>query len=568
MKRISILVVLGLIVAMTFRGVSALAAGSDPEAELKKAIKDRNITTTRSAAEQMSSANNEKAFQGMISIIKGLQMEDIEYYWAILNAIANFTGSDVVSKMADYIIKNKSTPLAKDLLTVLKLNKSSEIVPLLEKVLQGGTDEMKIMAIEHMAELYYKETIKVLVDFIATLDDKKDAEWVRKVAEALSSITGLERAPYVQNWTSWWNDNKDKSAAEIIKPMKGSTSETGTAVDHMGYVRNTAFNRLKQLQADKIIVVSSFDSCPDGQDHNYDHVEEILAKFGIPHTVVRKKDFDVDSYKLTEKWFVGINCNQFKEHCVAKGHGPSGEKSGWRMSPCVGPGDHQPFSSRFKDSTVKKIEEFVANGGFLFTEDAEIEEVLERGFKGVVRHSDYLPEKVVKIFPALGASTHPYLKGVFDAIQKPQTVEEENAPPSVPGETLSRKVKSSAAGKASWKIDDQSPDLIVVKPDMVTVLIVSPSLKGGTKETGGAPLAVTFGYSKEGNPMQVVSAAATGGTGYTGVPMALLKAGRVLHVMSHFGKQKSSDDEFPLQNLIVNFFVELSERKLGDARKK
>ncbi|MFH1227445.1 MAG: hypothetical protein V1701_06030 [Planctomycetota bacterium] len=568
MKRIGLLAVLGLIVAMTFRGVSALAAGADPEAELKKAIKDRNIATTRTLAEQMSSANNEKAFQGMINILKGLQMEDMEYYWAILNAMANFTGSDVVGKMTDYIIKNKSTPLAKDILTVLKLNKCREILPLLEKVLQGGTDEMKIMAIEHMAELYYKETIKVLVDFIATLDDKKNSEWVRKVAEALASITGLERGSYVQSWTYWWNENKDKPEAEIIKPMKGSTSETGTAADHMGYVRNTSFNRLKQMPADKIIVVSALDSClgPTHKDHNFDHIEEILTKFGIPHTVVTKKDFDIDSYKLTDKWFVGINCNMFKEHCTASTCFATKDKANWRLNVCGGPGPHNPSSNRFRDTTVLKVEEFVANGGFLFTEDAEIEELLERGFKGVIRHSEYLPEKVVKIFPAFGVSTHPYLKGVFDAVQKPVDVEE-GAPPAVPGETLSRKIKSSA-GKASWKIDNDSPDLIVVNPGAVTVLIVSPSLKGGTKETGGSPLAVTFGYSKEGNPMQVVSAAATGGSGYAGVPMALLKAGRVMHVMSHFGKQKSSDDEFPLQNLIVNFFVELNERKLGDARKK
>jgi hypothetical protein len=137
----------------------------------------------------------------------------------------------------------------------------------------------------------------------------------------------------------------------------------------------------------------------------------------------------------------------------------------------------------------------------------------------------------------------------------------------VSGGTMSVKVKMrSNVGKAMWKIDNLSPDIKIAKPEAVTVLIVTPSLKSDNKD--GAPVAITFSYSEAG-PTQVTTGGGGGGSGYvSGISLGQLKGGRVLHVMSHFGKQKSADDEFPLQNLIVNFMTELNERKLGLARKR
>jgi hypothetical protein len=573
MKRF-ILFAIAAVICLTALG--SWAADSN-EAELKKALKDKNKSKIQKTAEQIAQNNNEQSFQTLVQAVKGLAAEEMEYYWIILSVMSNFSNSDTVNKIADYIIKNKTAPLSKDLLYALQGNKRRDVIPALDQILQKGTDEMKLMALDHLAEVYFKDAVRVLIDFMRTLDDKKDVDWARKTAESLSSVAGLEKGPYVQTWVSWWEAVKDKDEAEVVKPMKGSTSDTGTAADHMGYKRNTAFNRLKGLPKDKIIVVSALDSCrtPAHADHNFDHVEAILEKFGIPHTVVKKKDFDTEAYDIKEKWFIGINCNFFKDHCTGDTCFATQEKGEWRTVRCGGKDNHFPHSTRFSDKTVKKVAEWVANGGFLFSEDAVIEELLEREFKGAVRHSTYLTERTVKIFPAPGASTHPYLRGVFEKPEKPPDempmdggggMGGDSGTSSVKDETRSVKVKSNV-GKASWKIDNDSPDLVVAKPEMVTVLIVSPQL-GSSKEWGGAPVAITFAYSADGGARQVPSTAATGGSGYSGVPMSLLKAGRVLHVMSHFGKQESGDDEFPLQNLIVNFMIELSERKLGQARKK
>ena len=47
-----------------------------------------------------------------------------------------------------------------------------------------------------------------------------------------------------------------------------------------------------------------------------------------------------------------------------------------------------------------------------------------------------------------------------------------------------------------------------------------------------------------------------------------MTGGRVLYVLSHFGKQKSEDDEYTLQNLLLNFLIEASERRAHYVRRR
>jgi hypothetical protein len=82
--------------------------------------------------------------------------------------------------------------------------------------------------------------------------------------------------------------------------------------------------------------------------------------------------------------------------------------------------------------------------------------------------------------------------------------------------------------KHEWKIDNESPSIAVLSPK-VEVLIVSSDLE---KKCGDPAVALTFSAKK----------------------------GRVLHVLSHFGKQSSTHNEATLENLLVNFLIEVNVR--------
>jgi hypothetical protein len=107
----------------------------------------------------------------------------------------------------------------------------------------------------------------------------------------------------------------------------------------------------------------------------------------------------------------------------------------------------------------------------------------------------------------------------------------------------------------TWLIDKDSPVIQIRDKGKVTVLIGSKDVASVGKGTDA--VAITF----------VVSPKGPGGADpvATGAPIeqdrTKMSGGRVLHVMSHMGKQKSRTDEHAIQNLLLNFLIEASERK-------
>ena len=171
----------------------------------------------------------------------------------------------------------------------------------------------------------------------------------------------------------------------------------------------------------------------------------------------------------------------------------------------------------------------------------------------------------VRIKPARGASSHPYLRGVFvapvnlddlDEFGEDSFYEDEQAreeaedelregyDPTVEDDPADD-VDDSQTGidpeveledpddpevkldivNHKWTIDDES-HAIHLKSKKVRVLISSTQLK---KKTGDGAVAITFAYGK----------------------------GRVMHVLSHFGKQESTQDTATIENLLVNWLMEI-----------
>jgi hypothetical protein len=106
-----------------------------------------------------------------------------------------------------------------------------------------------------------------------------------------------------------------------------------------------------------------------------------------------------------------------------------------------------------------------------------------------------------------------------------------------------------------WKVDNLSPSMRVVDAAKVTVLLASKDLVANDNNTA---VAVVF------SPGEVIAAPEPNKRTRSGgakAPASVgARPGLVLHVLSHFGKQKSETDEFTLQNLLVNFLLEAQER--------
>ena len=101
-----------------------------------------------------------------------------------------------------------------------------------------------------------------------------------------------------------------------------------------------------------------------------------------------------------------------------------------------------------------------------------------------------------------------------------------------------------------------SPVIEVTGKGKVTVLMSSPDL---AKDEGAdkAAVAVTF-----------LPAGAKGEKGAVQGKLEAVRGGRVLHVLSHFAKQKSDQDAFALQNMLLNFLMEAQRRSKISGRGK
>jgi hypothetical protein len=175
--------------------------------------------------------------------------------------------------------------------------------------------------------------------------------------------------------------------------------------------------------------------------------------------------------------------------------------------------------------TSEKVREFVARGGYLFSTDLTAQHLVNRAFPGYLELRGSLSGQIATILPHSGSTGHPLLRGV-----------------DIPLTTV--------ASRLSWTIDEGGPAL-GYDSKRVIPLIESPEL---AKKRKPPATALTF-------LPDVRVAQETPGHGGVYEVLDQLIVGRVVCVLSHFNKQRSKEDSFTLQNLLINFLIEAKDRK-------
>ena len=228
------------------------------------------------------------------------------------------------------------------------------------------------------------------------------------------------------------------------------------------------------------------------------------------------------------------------------------------------------------DSAVQKLKKYVERGGYLFTEDWGLVDILPRAWPQLVGPGPYLPEAEVDVAPARGSTTHPMLRGVFVSAKK--IIKETDigkkheggikGGPKTESEDIRKKIEETVKKPDNkWKVDDESPYIEVKNKSKVTILMTSKKVR--ELSSGHGTVALTFGgpygYGKgEGvsrkTRTQLRDKGEQGGLGKH-VPGVI--KGRVLHVLSHFARQHAKEDEFALQNLALNFLLEAKRRRMS-----
>jgi hypothetical protein len=550
-----------LIGVLALLGASGALAAQDlkpVEKALSQALKENNRKGVESAAAQLLTAGSPEAMKVLLNAIAKQPLLDPkkekdaddgaagECHFTLLNAAASFSDAAALGAFADFILAQKAKPVSRDAMAAVCNHANKPLLPLCFRVLEGGTDDLKLMALDQIISLGDKTSVEPLIRAMKA-NEKNAGGVLLRIGRALTIFTGQDYADSVTNWTGWWEANKDKDWE--VKPASTGGS-TGTVTDTLDRARMTEVERLQKTA--KVLVLGAGNGCKCGHDHDLDHIERVTEQMGLKTETVNKTEFEkMDDAKLAE--FIAIlgNCTMIREHCVCPLCKP-GEYFKDRLQKCVCPKDqHENASYRLSDKGVQKIRKYVENGGYLFAEDWAMEDYVQKAFPEFVIIGPIRPkDETVTVFPKAGSSSHPYLKKIFAA--PPREREK--------GVTITEDELDKIAH--TWKIDKETRCIHVRDAERVVVLLTSPELK--KTANGDEAVAVTWGVdpvASGGKGTAKKNAAVASGGGTLSHDRKAMTGGRVVYVLSHFGKQGSTSDEHSLQNLLINFLVEANERR-------
>jgi hypothetical protein len=571
--------------------------------DLKKAVAGQNSEQIQRALEAMLAHGGPDACEQVLTVIPKLGRAGDDTYWQLVSAGAGFREAPALTYVGEFILKNKSAPFARDLLFALENNPSPNTPSALGQILEKGPYDLQLMAADQLARVRTVAAVDVLINHLKKEGDKGDPELKRRILTSLQAITG-ESMGDTLNWTGWWDVQRANGLPDRTPQAGDSAAGAQHASQTLDPNRKREFESL-QRNPNRILVISSRLPADDPKepngDYNYDHMESVLQQMEIAHTVVLKKDFEKDTDKyLRDAWTILVNCNNIQTQCICtdcrrilaqkvQAGNAGGVKN--RLYTCPPEcSKHDQVSYRMSQQTIDRLKAWVEAGGSLFTEDWGIVEIVQPAWGNLLENGRTTPGQNggpagteynlvtamdVKITPGRGLTSLPLLRGVFARPRPP--AEAGDAQPSGDGtQTRGGDAPSPAAPpQHQWKIDNESPAIQIKDRAAVTVLMESADL--GAAAGGNEAVAVTF-RAGNGSPRRQGAASEprrgpmTGGGGNDDAGQSRgrgewseeLRGGRVLHVISHFGKQQGrKEDTFVLQNLILNFIMESNRQHMN-----
>jgi len=524
------------------------------EKALAAALKEQNRKGVETAVAGLLTADTPEAMKILLSALakpvvdpkKAKEVDDSavnECVLTMLNGAASFQDPAALGLLADFIVANKAKPVSRDAMAAVCNHANKPLLALCYKVLEAGNDDLKLMAIDQILSLGDKGSVEPLIKAMKA-NEKNGSGVLLRIGRALTVFTGQDYADSVSNWTGWWEANKDKDWT--VKPASTGGS-TGTVTDSLDRARMTEVERL--LKSAKVLVLGAASGCKCGHDHDLDHIDKVTQQMGLKTEIVNKIEFEkMEDSKLFEYVAILGNCTHIREHCVCPLCKP-GAYNKDRLFQCVCPENkHENAKYTLSEKGCQKLRRYVEAGGYLFAEDWAMEDYVQKAFSEYVIIGSVRPkDETVAVFPKAGSSSHPYLKKIF------------SAPPSdrqkgmtVTGDDLDKIAHS-------WKIDKETRAVHVRDAARVVTLLTSPELQ--KTANGDDAVAITFGVV----PTPTGSGSKKNASVATGAELShdrkTMAGGRVVYVLSHFGKQESTSDEHSLQNLLINFLVEANERR-------
>lgn len=550
------------------------------ESELRKILKENFLAQDPEGRREIllrcARINERFPARSILDFARKLAKHDeaTDWYWALVEGVGAFNRPEAMSELGDYILRYRKDPMSRDVLHALQKNRGKYVNRVIRRVLEKGPHDLKLMAVDMAAQIPVRRTVDILMALYKEIEDKDSAEQKQlrlRLVHALEALTLENMGDNYLGWSGWW-DAKRKKGLAVIREENKNRKHITKVVD-LDPVREREFIGLESMPSGKVLVIEG-PIARNGVNTNNDDISGVLDRLKVKHDKVLKERLEDDDYSIDQYAAIFINCTQIHEFCQSPGH-QGGNAVGNRLRRCLGPNPHDNVEFKIKPPGMEKLKKWVKAGGYLFTEDWVLKECLADMFPDHVALGEKLGDSTVDIHPAKGRTTHSFLRGVFvpppkieefdwgeddeewdgfDPFDEDEedpkkkkldeydpTVEDDPGDTEEAGRGQTRVDPERSGGEEEsfddpsierliheWKIDDES-NAISVRSSKVEILVTSKKLR---EEVGAPAVAITFPYGQ----------------------------GRVLHVLSHFGKQNSRHNEATIENLLVNFLLEVRVR--------
>src|SRR5258706_7084212 len=196
---------------LLFCGTDAAEDLKSAEKALAQALKDQNLKGGETAVASLLTADSPDAMKILLAAAskppaakKDKDGADdtaaMECALTLLNGAASFSDPAALSALGDFILASKVKPIARDAMAAVCNHAKKALVPLCFKILEGGTDDLKLMAVDQIITLGDRTSVEPLVK--AMKANEKNAGDLRiRIGRALTVLTCQDYGDSVSNWT-------------------------------------------------------------------------------------------------------------------------------------------------------------------------------------------------------------------------------------------------------------------------------------------------------------------------------------------------------------------------------
>jgi hypothetical protein len=210
------------------------------EKSLKEALTKRDLEAVDAIGREMRSLTGTDATDALellLKVAKDIPPTEDQLYWHLVRAAALFHDKGALDALGEFVLKNKKTAFARDIVFSLQDNQNKTAIPMLARILEEAPFDLQLLAIDRLAGIKSVESVDALI--AAYQREKRPNDITARLDRALRGLTGADLGN-ANDWAKWWEVERSIGLAK-----RDERSGSGTVTDDLDRTRHSELEELQ-----------------------------------------------------------------------------------------------------------------------------------------------------------------------------------------------------------------------------------------------------------------------------------------------------------------------------------